>query len=74
MTNSSIYSILNVTIHPDYVPKNCDNDIAVIKLDREIELSQSIEIICMPTSEVTLKIGDNATAIGWFFFNFLNLL
>ncbi len=74
MTNSSIYSILNVTIHPEYVFENCAYDIAVIKLDREIELSQSIEIICMPTSEDTLNIGDNATAIGWFFFNFLNIL
>lgn len=66
MTNSSIYSILNVTIHPKYVFKNCAYDIAVIKLNREVELSQSIKIICMPSTEDTLYIGENATAIGWF--------
>jgi len=71
--DSRVYSILKTTTHPNFTTSSAgnNNDIALIKLDRMIP--DSIETICLPSSDEKIDSKDKAIAVGWlvlFIFNF----
>ncbi|XP_043272611.1 venom protease-like [Venturia canescens] len=60
--------IEKTTIHPDYDEKTFFSDIAVIKLERDVEFTDLIRPICLPVSESIQrapKVGQRPYVIGW---------
>ncbi|CAF0860085.1 unnamed protein product [Didymodactylos carnosus] len=59
------YSIESYIIHPGYV-NCCDYDLAVIKMAKSFERSETINTICLPTDKnERLKIDTPAITVGW---------
>ncbi|CAF0900557.1 unnamed protein product [Didymodactylos carnosus] len=59
------YSIASYIIHPDYV-NCCDYDLAVIKMKKSFERSETINTICLPTNKnEQLKMNTPAITVGW---------
>ncbi|KAK7478933.1 hypothetical protein BaRGS_00029800 [Batillaria attramentaria] len=50
-------------IHAGYKHETVENDIAMLKLERPLELNQVVEPICHPTENMTRP--DNGTVAGW---------
>jgi hypothetical protein len=59
------YAVSHAIIHPDYI-SCCDYDIAIIKLKKNLERSDMINSICLP-SEKNHQLPAETTAIiaGW---------
>ena len=59
-------NVEEIFIHPNFVPRNLMNDVALLKLDTELDLSQHPHIspICLPPDNIEL-LGRNATVTGW---------
>ncbi|XP_070509162.1 ovochymase-like [Chironomus tepperi] len=49
--NIPIYNVQNITVHHQYNPVSFDNDIALLKLDREVNFNEFIYPICLPTRQ-----------------------
>ncbi|XP_017140126.1 phenoloxidase-activating factor 3 [Drosophila miranda] len=50
-----------LTLHPDYTTDKIDNDIAVIELARNVEISNYVQPICLPTAEEVSSGTDDTT-------------
>ncbi|XP_031354793.1 serine protease 7-like [Photinus pyralis] len=60
------YSAEEVTLHPEYMPSTTYNDIALVRLSRDVEYSEYIRPICLPRSkELDLNEGVQLAASGW---------
>lgn len=53
-----------ITTHPKYNARTYDNDIAIIKLDEPVEMTELLHPVCMPTPGKSFK-GETATVTGW---------
>jgi len=53
-----------VFIHPNFVKKTFNNDIALIKMNRPVEYSAYIRPVCLPTENRSYN-GKNTTVVGW---------
>ncbi len=64
---SNIYKVTGVILNPEYDRENILNDIAVIKLDRDVELSSKISTVCLPsTIENSFDVIDKDVVLtGW---------
>lgn len=51
--------------HPQYNKKNVDNDIALLKLERPLDLSRTVWPACLPDQGEELDPETNATILGW---------
>lgn len=51
--------------HPRYDKKTVDNDVALLRLPREVERSNFIGYACLPERYQTLPTGHTCTIIGW---------
>ncbi|XP_076341801.1 clotting factor B-like [Tachypleus tridentatus] len=51
-------------IHPQYRPKPVLNDIALWKLKHPVELSEYVDLICLPPPDVNFS-GMQGTIVGW---------
>ena len=51
--------------HPHYNQKIVDNDIALLKLKRPLELTRSVWPACLPSQGDELEPASNATILGW---------
>ncbi|KFB42205.1 AGAP006120-PA-like protein [Anopheles sinensis] len=51
--------------HPRYDKKTVDNDVALLKLPREVEPSNFIGYACLPMRYQALPTGHTCTIIGW---------
>jgi hypothetical protein len=53
--------------HPSYNPSNFQNDIAILKLSRSVELNQNIQIACLPqVQSSTYPVPEQpAWIVGW---------
>ncbi|XP_058060802.1 uncharacterized protein LOC131211351 [Anopheles bellator] len=51
--------------HPRYDKKTVDNDVALLKLPREVERSAFIGYACLPERYQALPTGHTCTIIGW---------
>lgn len=59
---SMVYAWIN---HPSYVPNSKNFDIAVLWLEDEFPLSQSISYIRLPDQDEPIPVGKLATVAGW---------
>ena len=60
------YKIINIKIHPNYNQSTSDNDIAILKLIKNVHLNENISTICLPNQETSDKyINRNALLTGW---------
>jgi len=57
-------TIAKVFIRDDFVKRTFNNDIALIKLNREIEFNDFIRPVCLPTLDRSYN-GHNTTVVGW---------
>ncbi|XP_013790365.1 serine proteinase stubble-like [Limulus polyphemus] len=60
------YRISNIYIHPkyDHERKNLKDDIAILKLDKEVSFGPHINSVCLPYSEETFE-GLHCVVTGW---------
>lgn len=67
VTNENLFFIRKLTVHDDFQPETYKNDIALIRLDRPVRLSDTTQILCLPrfTSSVYPPVNRTTIAIGW---------
>lgn len=67
VTHDHVFSIRKVTLHNDFNPNTYKNDIAIIRLDRSIVPSDTIQLICLPrlSSFQYPPVNQSVVAIGW---------
>ena len=53
--------------HPNYNTRTLDNDIALLRLTEQLDLSQYDEVgsVCLPADDSKTYVGETATASGW---------
>jgi secreted trypsin-like serine protease len=66
-TTKNLFSIRKVTLHNDFNPNTYKNDIALIRLDRSVIQSDTIQMLCLPsfTSYIYPPVNRTVIAIGW---------
>lgn len=59
--------VVAVIVHKQFVLRNdyCNNDVALLKLDKPIEMSAHIDAACLPPKKLHLKPGTRCMALGW---------
>ncbi|XP_053964296.1 trypsin-1-like [Anastrepha ludens] len=57
-------NVANITTHPKYSARTYDNDIAIIQLDKPVEMTELLHPVCMPTPGKSFK-GETAIVTGW---------
>jgi len=50
--SSSRYPVSSITVHPDYSVAKKQNDVAIIKLTKDVEFTEFVQPICLPSAEV----------------------
>lgn len=56
--------IERVIIHPQFVKKTFNNDIALIKMNRNIEFNDRVRPVCLPPKDRSYN-GQDTTVVGW---------
>jgi len=56
--------INRVTIHPQFVKRTFNNDIALILMDRPVHFTEYIRPVCLPTNDRSYN-HQNTTIVGW---------
>ena len=52
-------AVRNKTLHPDYNPRNFDNDVAILTLNESVTFTEKISPICMPSVDILAESGDS---------------
>uniref|UniRef100_A0A1B0ARI0 Peptidase S1 domain-containing protein n=1 Tax=Glossina palpalis gambiensis TaxID=67801 RepID=A0A1B0ARI0_9MUSC len=56
--------VAQVITHPKYNARTYDNDIAIVKLDKPVEMTELLRPVCMPTPGKSFK-GEIGIVTGW---------
>ncbi|XP_050957605.1 uncharacterized protein LOC127158567 [Labeo rohita] len=59
-----------IVIHPEYNPKNFDNDIALVKLSSSVTFNEYISPVCLAATGSTFAEGTESWITGWGELNF----
>jgi len=59
------YSSTQVKYHPAYDSDTTENDIAIIKLDKPINFTSTIQPACLPKADETVADNGEAVVAGW---------
>ena len=51
------YLVKRIIIHPKYISKTQDNDIAILQLDKPAVLTQAVKLACLPRATDILEHG-----------------
>ncbi|CAG9856891.1 unnamed protein product [Phyllotreta striolata] len=62
---SKAYQISEIVKHPQFVLQNAQNDIALIKLDREVEFTDYIKPVCLPNENSYYDTNTRVMVAGW---------
>jgi len=54
-----------VLVHEDYNEVTHQNDIAIIRLSRPVQISDTVNVICLPGAEVGKRVNQTVWASGW---------
>lgn len=57
--------VSDIHLHEDFNPKTLYNDIALLRLDSELQLAQHINTICLPEQDQSFDDGRKCIANGW---------
>ena len=52
-------AVRNKTLHPDYNPRNFDNDVAILTLNESVTFTEKVRPICMPSVDILTESGDS---------------
>ncbi|XP_073241399.1 trypsin-2-like [Porites lutea] len=63
--NEVVVEIKGFFPHPQYVAKPSMNDIALVRLQREVSFSDNVKPICLPKGGISFKTGTNCTVTGF---------
>lgn len=58
-------SVIRAVLHPGYEDRTLKNDIAVLELSRELEFSDHVQPVCLPTEEFPPLPGTVGIVAGW---------
>ena len=58
------YDVSQILIHPSFNSKNLWNDIAILRVDREIYFKPNIDSICLPSPNEVFE-GQHCVTTGW---------
>lgn len=58
-------NVSKVIRHPDFIIETFNNDVALLKLDKPVQFTQTVSPICLPQSSVMDYAGRTAVATGW---------
>ncbi|CAF0995229.1 unnamed protein product [Adineta ricciae] len=61
--SEDIYRARKIFVHDKFISSTFENDIAMIRLDRPVSVSDSISPICLPSTNVSP--GRSVTVAGW---------
>ncbi|CAF0786128.1 unnamed protein product [Brachionus calyciflorus] len=66
ITAENTYRVEAVLEHPNFDQNTFKNDLAIIKLDRDVTTSDALNFICVPSETITDP-GTDLYAVGWGF-------
>jgi len=54
-----------VHVHPQYNTENQDYDLALIRLEKKVNLNERVRTACLPGGKTNFPVGTNCTISGW---------
>ncbi|KAF4097680.1 complement factor D-like [Onychostoma macrolepis] len=63
--NSVRFTVDSYHQHPEYTMGSCDNDIMLLKLEKNVQLNNNIKWISIPAEEGDIKAGSVCSVAGW---------
>lgn len=59
------YGIVRIVSHPEYIPMESSNDIAIVEMIEEYDTTMEIDPLCLYGSKEDLSSKENLTVVGW---------
>lgn len=58
-------AVSEIFVHPEYDNYTVDNDIAVLKLERPLEMDDYVSPVCLPSTDDQMATNRSGTILGW---------